>query len=101
MRLGVAAYFSDSVLALATMLALTFTISLDGCLSWLTAAAAGLGAWTFSEYWAHRILYHRVAFFARMHETHHVEPKALIGTPPGLLFALVVILLPIPVKPPV
>jgi hypothetical protein len=30
MRLGAAAYFSDSVLALATMLALAFTISLDG-----------------------------------------------------------------------
>ena len=96
MRLGAAAYFSNSVLALATMLALAFTISLDGCLPWLTAAAAGLGAWTFAEYWAHRILYHRVAFFARMHERHHLEPDALIGAPPGLLFALVVILLSAP-----
>ena len=96
MRLNVAAYFCDSLLALATMVALAFTISVDGCLSWLIAAAAGFGAWTFSEYWAHRILYHRVAFFARMHETHHVEPEALIGTPPGLTFALVVLLLSAP-----
>ena len=96
MRLGAAAYFCDTVLAVAAILALAFTISVDGCLSWLIAAAAGFGAWTFSEYWAHRILYHRVAFFARMHETHHVEPEALIGTPPGLTFALVVLLLSAP-----
>ena len=96
MRLGVAAYFCDIVLAGATILALAFTISVDGCLPWLMAAAAGFGAWTFAEYWAHLILYHRVAFFARMHETHHVEPEALIGTPPGLTFALVVLLLSVP-----
>ncbi len=48
---------------------------------WAIAAVAGLALWTLVEYFIHRVLFHKVAFFRRLHDAHHKNPKALIDSP--------------------
>lgn len=50
-------------------------------LAGLVAAGAGLCAWSVIEYGMHRWVLHRVQPFKRMHEAHHANPSAFIGTP--------------------
>jgi sterol desaturase/sphingolipid hydroxylase (fatty acid hydroxylase superfamily) len=50
-------------------------------LPWLSVYVAGLFGWTLFEYWLHRVLFHHVPVFSAIHERHHDEPLALIGTP--------------------
>jgi cyclopropane-fatty-acyl-phospholipid synthase len=55
----------------------------------------GLAFWTLIEYGVHRFVLHRVAPFAAMHESHHRNPRAYIGTPTivtALLFTVMVFL---------
>ena len=48
---------------------------------WVASALAGFVGWTLLEYGLHRWLLHRVPPFRRLHEAHHAQPSALIGTP--------------------
>ncbi len=41
----------------------------------------GLLTWTFAEYVIHRFVFHRVPIIQQMHQAHHNETLALIGTP--------------------
>lgn len=52
------------------------------------AACVGLFAWTALEYGLHRWVLHRVQPFKRMHEAHHANPAAFIGTPTWFSAAL-------------
>lgn len=54
----------------------------------IAAAFAGAFAWTAIEYALHRWLLHRVQPFKRMHDAHHANPGAFIGTPTWLSAAL-------------
>jgi sterol desaturase/sphingolipid hydroxylase (fatty acid hydroxylase superfamily) len=42
---------------------------------------AGVGLWTLTEYVLHRYVLHRVPILHAMHEAHHSDPAALVGTP--------------------
>src|SRR5471032_2723694 len=48
---------------------------------WFGACLAGLVLWTLLEYVLHRIALHRMPVFSPMHNLHHGEPLAFIGTP--------------------
>ena len=45
------------------------------------SAVIGLVAWTLIEYVFHRFVYHEVPYFRDMHDVHHDDPTASVGTP--------------------
>src|SRR5580658_3299536 len=45
------------------------------------AVAVGLGSWTFAEYLLHRFVLHHVKWVKEQHDAHHLDEKALVGTP--------------------
>jgi len=51
---------------------------------WLNGAVAGVLLWTLIEYLVHRILFHHVGYFERLHDAHHDHPTDYIGAPPGI-----------------
>lgn len=55
---------------------------------WLLFSLSGIAAWTFVEYFLHRVLFHNIPFFKKMHDDHHAMPKALMGTPTWLSVAI-------------
>ncbi len=50
---------------------------------WLSAIlfVIGLAAWTLAEYLLHRFVLHGWPYFAKFHQAHHDEPRALIASP--------------------
>jgi sterol desaturase/sphingolipid hydroxylase (fatty acid hydroxylase superfamily) len=48
------------------------------------ALLVGLGGWTLLEYVMHRWIFHRAPGIRALHDAHHDDPKALIGTPTWL-----------------
>jgi sterol desaturase/sphingolipid hydroxylase (fatty acid hydroxylase superfamily) len=58
---------------------------------WALYVVAGIWLWTLFEYAMHRWLYHRVVFFKRYHDTHHVTPDVYIGAPPIIGTGLIVL----------
>jgi sterol desaturase/sphingolipid hydroxylase (fatty acid hydroxylase superfamily) len=59
-------------------------------------AIAGLGYWTLIEYGVHRFVLHHIPPFRAMHEMHHSNPRALIGTPTIVTVALFALLVFMP-----
>ncbi len=51
-------------------------------------ALLGLALWTLLEYLLHRLVLHEVPVIRDLHETHHNEPRGLVGAPTMLSFAL-------------
>jgi sterol desaturase/sphingolipid hydroxylase (fatty acid hydroxylase superfamily) len=47
----------------------------------LAAFVAGVGLWTLVEYALHRYVLHHAPYIKEMHEAHHEEQSALVGTP--------------------
>jgi sterol desaturase/sphingolipid hydroxylase (fatty acid hydroxylase superfamily) len=45
---------------------------------------SGAAAWTLVEYMMHRFVFHAVPPIAQMHDRHHADPAAFIGTPSWL-----------------
>lgn len=45
----------------------------------IVGVAGGFVAWTFAEYWIHRIVFHGRTPFEPMHQMHHTLPKDMIG----------------------
>ena len=56
--------------------------------AWLAACLAALAAWTLIEYLLHRYVFHHVPIIERMHDAHHQNPRALIGSPVWLSFMI-------------
>lgn len=75
-----ASYYLDFVLMPVIMLAL---IGADMAIGAGLAIILGLGfgavAWMLAEYLIHRLLFHDVALFRRMHDVHHAYPRDYVG----------------------
>jgi sterol desaturase/sphingolipid hydroxylase (fatty acid hydroxylase superfamily) len=88
MRLSKASYYADfvvyppMVLTLAAV-ALRAPTSL-ALLVWVVACTCGIAAWTLIEYVFHRFVLHRLPYVAQMHDMHHDNPSAFVGTPTWL-----------------
>ena len=50
-------------------------------IEWLSVFAFGLMGWTLFEYVLHRVLFHHAPILREVHERHHDEPLAFIGSP--------------------
>lgn len=53
------------------------------------AVLAGLATWSLVEYAMHRLVFHGIEPFQRMHGEHHRRPQALIATPTALSLAMI------------
>jgi sterol desaturase/sphingolipid hydroxylase (fatty acid hydroxylase superfamily) len=100
MRLSATTYYSDYILYPTLATALTAaslgTTPFEKWGVWTLSVAAGAATWTFAEYQLHRWVLHHVPYVKEMHEAHHNDQKALIGTPPWLSLALMIILVLLP-----
>jgi len=76
-------YLADFVLypLAVTMLAAAGLSMAHYASAWVLACLAGVATWTFVEYLLHRFVFHLVPVIERMHEDHHDNPRALIGSP--------------------
>jgi sterol desaturase/sphingolipid hydroxylase (fatty acid hydroxylase superfamily) len=85
MRLSRAGYFGDFFVYPPLVGALAITAAWQaGVARWDKAMGlivVGLAIWTLAEYILHRFVLHHVPFVKDMHEAHHDDQKALIGTP--------------------
>lgn len=103
MHLSKLGYYSDFVLypicaALLTVYALGTAASgamLRHTLIFAAAALIGVALWTLMEYLFHRFIFHEWPVFREMHDVHHADPKAAVGTPSwvstGLFLAAVLV----------
>jgi sterol desaturase/sphingolipid hydroxylase (fatty acid hydroxylase superfamily) len=75
-RLG---YYADFIFVPLVMLAAVLLCyhGAPRALAW--GIAAGALAWTFVEYWTHRVLFHHV--FHDGHELHHKRPSGYVAAP--------------------
>jgi sterol desaturase/sphingolipid hydroxylase (fatty acid hydroxylase superfamily) len=96
MRLGRVSYYGDFFVYPAAVVGIVIAVLwMTAPAQWLTWAGAfliGVGAWTLIEYLLHRYVLHHVPVVKDMHEAHHSDQKALIGTPTWMtvvFFALV------------
>ncbi len=93
MRLSRTGYYADFVVypvllaPLAAVLVLRDTWQQHA--AWFVACLAGLAVATLLEYAVHRWVLHRVPPFLGMHDLHHADPRALVGTPTWLSAALI------------
>jgi sterol desaturase/sphingolipid hydroxylase (fatty acid hydroxylase superfamily) len=84
MRLSKTTYYVDFYVypvVIAMLAAMLLAASHGETGIWLACFVAGLLAWTLIEYVMHRLVFHHMPLMQPMHETHHDEPTALIGTP--------------------
>jgi len=94
LRLSTVGYFADFViyplLILAFALAAVATFRPVQLLVWAASLIAGLAIWSLLEYVLHRGVLHGVPTARRMHDAHHAEPSAMVGTPSWLTLAIFV-----------
>jgi sterol desaturase/sphingolipid hydroxylase (fatty acid hydroxylase superfamily) len=101
MRISRASYYGDFIVfpAIAAALAVTAlaTAPPPHWATWVGLTAFGVMTWTFMEYILHRFVLHHVPYIKDMHEAHHDDQTALIGTPTwvSLTIMLTVILVPL------
>jgi sterol desaturase/sphingolipid hydroxylase (fatty acid hydroxylase superfamily) len=74
-------FFFYPVAVVVSMAAITWRGSVDRWTVVLGAFAAGALLWTLVEYLLHRYILHHLPYIKEMHEAHHNEQDALIGTP--------------------
>lgn len=84
-RLSKAGYYADFVFYPILLLLLAGVAvardTLIHWLVWLLLFGAGIVTWTLLEYWLHRIVFHHLVPFRKLHDLHHSLPTAKIGTP--------------------
>jgi len=101
MRISKASYYGDFIayptLATALTIAALYSSPPPLWTGWIALAVGGLLFWTLAEYILHRFVLHHVPFIKDMHEAHHENQTALIGTPTWVSFTimLIVVLLPL------
>jgi sterol desaturase/sphingolipid hydroxylase (fatty acid hydroxylase superfamily) len=59
---------------------------------------SGLTVWTLVEYAMHRFVFHAVPPIAQMHDRHHADPAAFVGTPSWLSLAAFVVGVFVPLR---
>lgn len=78
-------YYGDfmayPVLIAAIGLAGVITASGSGATAWIAMFMGGMATWTLLEYILHRFVLHHLPWTKEMHEQHHLEVRALVGTP--------------------
>ncbi|MCB1488495.1 MAG: sterol desaturase family protein [Bauldia sp.] len=93
MRLGKVGYYSDFVVypvAIAGMASFALWRTWpDHYGTTLAAFVVGVAIWTLVEYVMHRYVLHHLPGVREMHEAHHREQAALIGTPIWLSLILI------------
>jgi sterol desaturase/sphingolipid hydroxylase (fatty acid hydroxylase superfamily) len=103
MSLNKLSYFGDFAACLIALvwLALVTLTSVDapGLICWVGALIAGIVLWTLTEYLVHRWIYHKIPIIRTYHEAHHLEPRALLGTPVGLGIVVIFMVVYLPIKP--
>lgn len=86
-------YFADFAVYLAAVVVLPWVLfrlappPIRGGL--VLAVLAGLVIWSLVEYAMHRLVFHGIEPFQRMHGEHHRRPHALIATPTALSLAMI------------
>ena len=102
MRLGKVGYYGDFVVypvAITGLAAYAIWQGPPGGWSvWLGAFVTGVAAWTLVEYVLHRFVLHHVPFIKDMHDAHHDDQMALIGTPIWISLAIMVVFVLIPLS---
>src|SRR5580700_2353816 len=94
MQLSKPGYYADFVvypLAILALLAFELEIGSSRYFALAGYVLVGISIWTLFEYLLHRHVLHRVPILHDMHEAHHADPAALVGTPSwvsALLFML-------------
>jgi sterol desaturase/sphingolipid hydroxylase (fatty acid hydroxylase superfamily) len=92
MQLSKAGYYADFVIYPLTILALlVFELAQPGASRYGAMAGyllLGIAVWTLFEYLLHRYVLHRVPVLHDLHEAHHADPSALVGTPSWLSMLL-------------
>ncbi len=100
MRLSSASYYADYIVYPAAVTSLTaaalYMTPLDRWGVWVFSVATGAATWTFAEYQLHRWVFHHVPIIRDLHEAHHDDQKALIGTPSWLSLVLITLLVLLP-----
>ena len=94
------AYFVDYVVYLVFILLLPFILMhFAPPQVWAQIAfsvVAGLAIWSLIEYAMHRLVFHGIEPFQRMHGEHHRRPQALIATPTVLSITLIMVFVWLP-----
>lgn len=92
-RLSKAGYYADFVFYPILLLLLAGTaIGRDTPVHWfiwLSLFGIGVATWTLLEYWLHRIVFHHLVPFRKLHDLHHNLPTAKIGTPTWVTAVLI------------
>jgi sterol desaturase/sphingolipid hydroxylase (fatty acid hydroxylase superfamily) len=100
MRMSKLGYFAEFLVFpvfFVVLTALAFTGSHPRIPVWLAAVLLGVLFWIPIEYLLHRFVFHHMPIIAVMHDRHHRDPTALIGTPAwmSLFTGVVAALLPL------
>ena len=100
LRLGKIAYYADFYVYPIIIIALAAFAILQGptggWATWLGAFISGVALWTLVEYLLHRFVLHHVPVIKDMHDAHHKDQLALIGTPIWISLSIMVLLVLIP-----
>lgn len=88
MRLSKTGYYADFVVYPLLLLPLG-TVAIRGTTwqaqsAWMLACLAGIATCTLLEYVMHRVVLHHIPPFRALHDMHHKNPAALVGTPTWL-----------------
>jgi sterol desaturase/sphingolipid hydroxylase (fatty acid hydroxylase superfamily) len=88
-------YYADFVVYPVAVLALTCAAFRGSHSSFMgvffLCCLSGVAAWTLTEYVMHRFVFHAVPGIAQMHDRHHANPAAFVGTPSWLSLAAFVL----------
>ena len=92
MQLSKPGYYADFVVYPLLILGL-LAVQLAEAKSWrpfgfVFLCLLGFAAWTLFEYLLHRYVLHRVPILHDMHEAHHANPSAFVGTPSWASFLM-------------
>ena len=65
---------------------------------WLVAFISGVWLWTLVEYILHRYVLHHVPYIRQIHQAHHDEQEALVGTPVWIRLGSFAVFLILPLR---
>jgi len=101
MRLGKISYYADFVVYPVVIAALAAYALWRAPAAWyllIIAFLSGVAIWTLVEYVLHRFVLHHVPYIKDMHDAHHEDQLALIGTPIWISLAIMVVVVLVPLS---